>query len=462
MLHLLLALVLVAAQPLPQAPLAGTWQGTIDVPAASLTLNIKVIFRTERDGFTGTVDIPQQGATGLALRTIRVTGSAVRFELAPGGPVAVFDGTLEDDRISGKFTQGQGSGTFTLTRAAGAPGTKPEPVPYIVESLDVMHGGIKLAGTLTRPKGGGTVPAVVLITGSGPQDRDENVFGFKVFGTLADELTRKGIAVYRYDDRGVGQSTGSFATATTADFAADALAAVAKLRTFEGIDSKRVGILGHSEGAAAAAIAAATSPDVAFIVMLAGTAVAGDQVLRQQARDGAVAQGSTPDQVERVVGAHRAATDAVIRKADADERARLVRALVEAQVDALPAGQQAALGDRAAFVEKTVKGASALMGLPWMAFMLTFDPATALRKATVPVYAAFGERDMQVPPSLHEAPMRDALRQNPRAAVKVYRGANHLFQQANTGRVTEYATLEKAFVPGLMDDVAAWILAGGK
>jgi pimeloyl-ACP methyl ester carboxylesterase len=458
----LLALVLVAAQPRAQAPLAGTWRGTIDLPAASLTLNIEVVFRTEGNGFIGTIDIPQQGATGLALRAITVTGSAVRFELASGGPVAVFDGTLDDDRIAGTFKQGPGSGTFTLTRAAGAPGTKPEPPPYIVESLDVVHGDITLAGTLTRPTGGSAVPAVVLITGSGPQDRDENVFGFKVFATLADALTRKGIAVYRYDDRGVGQSTGSLATATTADFADDALAAVAKLRTLEGIDSKRVGLLGHSEGAAASAIAAAKASDVAFIVMLAGTAVAGDQVLRQQAGDGAVAQGATVEQVERVVAAHRAATDAVLGKVDPEEQRRLIRALVEAQLDALPAGQQAAIGDRAAFVEKTVKGASAQMALPWMAYMLAFDPATALRKATVPVYAAFGELDVQVPPSLHEAPMRDALRQNPRAVVKVYPGANHLFQQAKTGRITEYATLEKAFVPGLMDDVAAWILAGGK
>lgn len=459
MLHLLLALVLVAAQPGSQPSLPGAWTGTIDIPAANFTLDIAVSFQHKDDGFAGTIDIPQQGAKGMPLRAITLKDLAVRFELAPpAGPVAIFEGTIKGDRIEGTFTQGAGTGTFTLTRGAAAPEAKPGPPPYLVEPLDVMNGDVTLAGTLTRPKGGAAAPAVVLVTGSGPQDRDEDVFGFKVFATLADALTRQGIAVYRYDDRGVGQSSGSLATSTTEDFAGDALAAVAKLRTMQGIDPKRVGILGHSEGAIAAAIAAAKSPDVAFIVMMAGSAVAGRDVLVQQTRDMATAQGAPPEQVERMVAAHRAATDAVIRQADPEERTRLIRALVETQVDALPAEQRAAIGDRRAFVDKTVKGASAQMALPWMAHFLTFDPATALRRVTVPVYAAFGELDMQVPPSLHEAPLREALRENTGTTVKVYPGANHLFQQAKTGYVTEYATLPKAFVPGLVDDVGAWIL----
>jgi uncharacterized protein len=258
--HLLLALALALPVHQPtQSSLAGRWQGTIDIPAANLKLDIGLDFRAEGDGFTGTIDIPQQGAKGAPLRAISLKGPAVRFELAPPvGPAAVFDGTLKGDQIDGTFAQGPGTGTFALTRAADAPQARPEPPPYVVESLNVMNGDVRLAGTLTRPKGGG-VPAVVLVTGSGPQDRDEDIFGFKVFATLADALTRQGIAVYRYDDRGVGQSTGSLAKATTEDFAGDALAAVAKLRTIDGIDPKRVGILGHSEGAAVAALAAAKS-----------------------------------------------------------------------------------------------------------------------------------------------------------------------------------------------------------
>lgn len=349
---------------------------------------------------------------------------------------------------------------FALILAStGLPPAAQEPPPYRVESLSVANGDVTLAGTLTLPEASGNgVPAVVLITGSGPQNRDEDIFGFKVFAVLADHLSRHGIAVYRYDDRGVGQSTGSLATATTEDFASDALAAVSKLRTLPGIDPARVGLLGHSEGGTAAAIAAARSSDVAFILMLAGTALPGDQVLRQQARDIALARGATSAQVDRIVAAHRGATNAVLRGAGAEERTRLVRALVEAQVDAAPAEQVAALGDRSAYVDGIVKAAAAQMVSPWMKFMLTFDPATALRDVKVPVFAAFGELDTQVPPSMHEAPLRRALRQRERTSVTTYPAANHLFQRAKTGQVTEYATLEKAFVPGLLDDVAKWIL----
>jgi pimeloyl-ACP methyl ester carboxylesterase len=343
------------------------------------------------------------------------------------------------------------------------PAPAPSAPPYRVEPLAVTNGSVTLDGTLTFPGGSpGPVPAVVLLTGSGAQNRDEDVFGFKVFAVLADHLTRRGIAVYRHDDRGVGKSTGTMATATTEDFAADALAAVEKLRTIPGIDPKRVGLLGHSEGGLAAAIAAARSPDVAFIVMLAGSAVPGGQVLRQQARDFALANGATPAQVERILTAHRAATDAVLHAAPAEEQERTVRALVNAQVDAAPPAQVAALGDRAAYVERAVKSGLAQMTSPWMKFMLTFDPATALRQVRVPVFAAFGELDTQVPPSLHHEPMKAALAGNPRLTVTVYAGANHLFQQARTGQVAEYATLEKAFIPGLPDDLAKWILAAGR
>lgn len=331
--------------------------------------------------------------------------------------------------------------------------------PYRAEPLTVTNGEVTLAGTLTMPASATPVPAVVLITGSGPQNRDEEVFGFKVFATLADHLTRQGIAVYRYDDRGVGESTGNLAQSTTEDFAGDALAAVKVLKATPGIDPKRVGLLGHSEGAVAAAIAAAQSTDPAFILLLAGTATSGDQVLTQQARDMAASQGASPEQIDRIATAHRAAVGAVQRDADPEERARLIRELVEAQLDAAPDAQRAMVTDREAFVAKATARAGTQMTSRWMKFLLTFDPADALRKVTVPVYAAFGALDIQVPPSMHEKPMREALDQNAKATVKVYDGANHLFQQAKTGGVQEYASLEKAFVPELPQDLARWILA---
>jgi pimeloyl-ACP methyl ester carboxylesterase len=331
--------------------------------------------------------------------------------------------------------------------------------PYDSRPLKVTNGNVTLSGTLTVPSGPGPFPAVVLITGSGAQNRDEEVAGFKVFGVLADHLTRNGIAVYRYDDRGVGESTGRIATSTTADFADDALAGLAHLAAMPEIDPARIGLLGHSEGGAAAAIAAAKSPAVKFIVMLAGPAIPGDRVTRRQATDAAKAIGATPDAMARIETAYRAVTEALRAGATAETETELVKALITAQIEAQPAAQRALVGDVNAFVEKTYRQAMANFTAPWMKFFMRFDPADALRKVTVPVYAAFGGLDTQVLPELNEGPARKALDGNGSATIKVYPQANHLFQSAKTGLVSEYATLEKAFLPGLLDDVTAFVHA---
>jgi len=379
------------------------------------------------------------------------------MELATGAAAAVFDGRIDGNSLAGTFTQGNASGTFLLTRGVELTAAPTPPPPYREEEVRVSNGDITLAGTLTIPAGGGPFPAVVLITGSGPQDRDEDIFGFKVFRTIADHLTRQGVSVYRYDDRGVGSSTGSLNVATTADFAGDALAAVGMLRSRPDIDARRVGLLGHSEGATVAAIAAFRSADVAFVVTLASPGVRGDEVLRQQAADGARALGAGEEVVARIVAAHRQATDAVRMGQSAESLASVVMELVGAQYDSFPAAQRAAAGDRDAFVARTYRAGVAQLGTPWMRFMLDFDPAVALRLVRCPVLALFGSLDTQVVPSPNQANVRAALAGNADATVKSYDGANHLFQQARTGLVTEYATLEKAFVPGLLDDLSAWI-----
>lgn len=344
-----------------------------------------------------------------------------------------------------------------LLPAMGLPSAAQTPAPYRSEPLRVTNGAVTLSGTLTMPHGPGPFPAVVLITGSGAQNRDEDTFGFKVFGVLADHLTRNGIAVFRHDDRGVGESTGRIATSTTADFADDALAGLAKLATMPEIDPARVGLIGHSEGAAAAAIAAAKSPAVRFIVMLAGPGIPGHAVTLRQAADGARAMGAGDEAVAKIERAHRAMTEAVRRNAPDDEIAVTLKALMTAQVEGSPPAQRAMLGDIPTWVEKNYRPYLAQIASTWMKFFVAFDPAEALRKVTVPVYGAFGGLDTQVLPELNEGPMRQALAGNARATIKVYPEANHLFQRAKTGLVAEYATLEKAFLPELPGDVATWI-----
>lgn len=344
-----------------------------------------------------------------------------------------------------------------LLLATGLPSAFQAPPPYRSEPLSVTNGTVTLSGTLTIPPGPGPFPAVVLITGSGAQNRDEDVFGFKVFGVLADHLTRNGIAVFRYDDRGVGESTGRIITSTTADFADDALAGLARLAAMPEVDPARVGLLGHSEGAAAAGIAAAKSRAVKFIVLLAGPGVPGDIVTRRQAADGARAMGAGEEAVAKIEAAHRAMSEALRRDAPVDDIAVTLKALMTAQVEGAPPAQRAMVGDIPTWVEKNYRAHLAQIWSPWMKYFVAFDPAAALRKVTAPVYAAFGGLDTQVLPELNEQPVRQALAGNARTTVKVYPEANHLFQRAKTGLVTEYATLEKAFLPGLLDDVATWI-----
>jgi len=444
------AAILAARAQTLSLSLAGQWDGTVRV--ANRTLNIHVAFTQGLDGLHGTVDIPEQVATGLPLRAVKADGISVHFELATGGSPGVFDGTLDGEKMAGTFIQGAAVGSFSLAKAPATP-----PPPYREENVSVKSGDITLAGTLTIPQGAGPFPAAVLLTGSGPQDRDENVFGFKIFRAIADYLTRQGVAVYRYDDRGVGGSTGRLDVATTADFAGDALAAVAMLKAKPDIDRRHIGLLGHSEGATVAAIAASRSTDVTFTVLLAAPGLRGEEITRQQAADGARSLGADQEAIARIVAAHRKVTEAARANASGETLDSAVKELIGAQFDALPAGQRAAIGNRQAFIDRSYRQAAIQLTSPWMRFTLDFDPATALRQVRCPVLALFGRLDMQVPPSMNQTPVRMALAANPDATVKVYDGANHLFQLARTGLVTEYPTLDKAFVPGLLDDISAWI-----
>jgi pimeloyl-ACP methyl ester carboxylesterase len=436
------------------ARLAGAWDGSLTV--SGQTLAMRVIVTADGKRFSGTIDIPQQGASGLPFRSVTLTGANVRLELPTGPTITVFEGRLDGQSITGTFTQGPAGGKFSMARSAIAP---PEAalVPYRQEELIVRNGAITLAGTLTMPEGEGPFPAIVLISGSGAQSRDEDIFGFKIFRDIADHLTRRGIAVYRYDDRGIGGSTGDITMSTSADFAGDVLAAIGALKTKTSIDARRIGLLGHSEGAIVASIAASRSADVSSLIFLGGPGVRGDVILRQQNADLSRAQGASEEAIARVLAAHQAVTAAVERNASQQELEGRVKDLVAAQYDALPAEQRSLLGPREPFVAANARPGTMQLGSPWMRFFITFDPAAPMRQIRVPVYAAFGSLDTQVAPSLNEKPMREALAGSPDVTVKVYEGANHLFQQAKSGLPTEYATLAPAFVPGLLDDLTAWL-----
>jgi hypothetical protein len=281
---------------------------------------------------------------------------------------------------------------------------------------------------------------VVLVTGSGPQNRDEELMGHKPFLVLADYLTRRGIAVLRYDDRGVGRSTGRFATATTADFASDAWAAWQTLSARPDINAKRIGLLGHSEGGLIAPMLAAAHPEIAFVVMLAGPGVTGEQIMLKQAE----AIGKASGAPEAAVAAN---TDlqkqvfAILREETSMDR-------IAERIGAIPTGSKEA---SAALVKQSVS--------PWMRYFALYDPAPALAKVRCPVLAITGELDLQVLPAQNLPAIRAALKQggNTDHTVLELPGLNHLLQPAKTGLPAEYAQIETTMAPAALDMITAWI-----
>ncbi|HEY2737951.1 MAG TPA: alpha/beta fold hydrolase, partial [Thermoanaerobaculia bacterium] len=315
---------------------------------------------------------------------------------------------------------------------------------------------VKFAGTLTLPKGAGPFPAVLLITGSGPQDRDESIVGHKPFLVLADHLTRRGIAVLRVDDRGVGGSTGSVSGSTTSDFAGDVLAGVAFLKQHAHIAADRIGLIGHSEGAVIAPLAASRSKDVAFIVMMAGTSVPGYEILPAQVEAIDVASGQTADKAKKEADITRAALGLVRAEKDEAVLRTKLKALFVEHKDDVDADDLKQAGSLDAFVERQVKSLTS----PWFRYFLDYDPRPALRQVKVPVLALNGELDKQVLPDQNLPSIEQTLHEskNPDVTVRRLPGLNHLFQTAQTGSPTEYATIQETLSPAVLDLMTHWIL----
>lgn len=454
---MLVTLALLVAVSSPGGhPIDGRWEGAIQVMGG--TLNISVDFKAAPEGAQATIDIPQQGARALALTAVRVDLPKVHFELPAGPGLAVFDGELKDGVMRGSFKQGGVEGSFELKRATPEP-----PPPYKVEEVVVKSGAINLAGTLTLPAKPGRHPAVVLLTGSGPQNRDEEIVGFKPFRLLADHLTRSGVVVLRCDDRGVGGSSGSLESITSEDLAGDALAAVSFLKARTEVDPARIGLLGHSEGGLLAVMAAGRSKDVGFIVLVSGPAVKGETLMRAQLEAIFRAEGKSEAEVQRLL-ARQARTFRVTRTGEgAEEVVAEVRQEALAELEKLPAEQKKAMGDLGQLADRSVKGQMAFIRSPWFRFFLDYDPAQVLAQVRCPVLALFGEKDLQVPAEMNRKVLEAALGRagNKRVTLRVLPGANHLFQPAKTGSPSEYASLPKEFVPGFLETVASFI-AGAK
>ena len=431
----------------------GAWMGTLDLGTIKLRL-VYHITNTE-DGLIATLDSLDQGLNGMPMTSVTRTGATLRIEAkAIDGH---FEGKIAADvtTIDGTFTQRGASHPLLLKRAKDQseieldplkrPQNPVKPYPYREEEVTYENKAqsVTLAATLTLPQGSGPFPAVLLITGSGPQDRDETLLGHKPFLILSDYLTRHGIAVLRADDRGVGKSTGVFGSATTADFATDAEAGVAYLKTRSEVNPRKIGLIGHSEGGVIAPMVAVRNPDVEFIVMMAGTGVPGDQVLVAQGEAIELANGTDPAQAAKDAAQKKEMLMMIETEKDP---AKLEKALKDKMGDALPEAQ--------------VGTAIQQLTSPWFRYFMTYDPATALRKVNCPVLAINGSLDKQVLPSQNLPAIRKALEESGNKQVEIDElpGLNHLFQTAKTGAPSEYAQIEETMSPAALEKISTWIL----
>jgi uncharacterized protein len=439
----------------------GIWLGALEVMGTRLRIVFK-ISKVDDGAWKTTLDSPDQGAKDIPVSETVVSGDSLILRVA--AVMGKFEGIVlaGGDTLDGKWTQGGMTFPLRLARAASAPDTRrsQEPVPpypYVSEDVRFHNAtaGIDLAGTFTKPETGGPFTAVVLLTGSGGQDRDETVFGHKPFLVLSDHLTHAGVAVLRFDDRGVARSGGSQQDATSLDFVTDANAAVEYLKSRPDVNPRRIGLIGHSEGGLIAPAAALRSRDVAFQVLLAGPAMRGDSLILIQAEAIMKASGADASTIADYRGVQKRIFDAVESEPDTAAATLKVRALLEGVMAGMTEAEKAQSG----LSEQSIPMQIRQVNSPWFRFFLAYDPVPVLAKTKIPTLALWGGNDLQVPPASNRPLMEAAFAKagNRRAVCRVMPSLNHLFQTCETGAPSEYARIDETFSPVALNAVSEWI-----
>ncbi|MCM3871531.1 MAG: alpha/beta hydrolase [Pyrinomonadaceae bacterium] len=445
-----------------QHSVVGTWLGVLEVQGFKLRLVLKVTQLTDGK-LAAKMDSLDQAANDLPIDTITFDNGVLRFEARALS--LSYEGKLNDagSEIAGTFKQGPGSYPLTFKRTEKVPTlSRPQdpqkPYPYNEEEVSYENtiDKVKLAGTLTLPPSKKPVPAVVLITGSGPQDRNETLLGHRPFLVLADHLTRRGIAVLRVDDRGMGGSAPGSPNATSQNYAEDVLAGVAFLKGRKEINPRQIGLVGHSEGGMIAPIAAIRSKDVAFIVMMAGIGQTGADVILMQ---GDLLQKASGSDAETIVQVRKAFEEifAVLKvEKDNTTAEKKMRQAIANQMATMSEAQKKAFAP----VMGTINAQMGMYVSNWFRYFLLFDPAPTLMKVQVPVLALVGEKDLQVPPKENLALIEAALKKggNNRYTILLMPGLNHLFQTAKTGLPGEYSLIEETISPAALQTISDWIL----
>lgn len=436
----------------------GQWKGTLEVFSNKLRLVFHI--KKENEGYVAKMDSPDQGALGLPVSSVTFQQNILKLEMTNIG--ASYEGTWKADTlIEGKFSQMGQSFPLRLVLSKDTvtqrlrPQEPKQPYPYRTEEVVVENkkANVQLAGTLSLPAQGGPFPAAILISGSGPQNRDEEIFGHKPFLVIADFLTRQGMAVLRYDDRGVGTSTGNFNTATTYDLATDATSAFEYLQKRKDINPGKIGLIGHSEGGMIAPMVATFDPEVAYLILLAAPGIPIDSLLHLQNRAIAAASGMPGHQIESAIQINRRAFELIKSNADTLEQ-KLSAILSEAYASAIAGGTMSQ--EQA---DKLIQQQIAQLNSPWMRYFIQFAPREYLTKVKSPVLALNGKKDLQVTSRENLDGIRRAFDSagNTQVTVKELENLNHLFQHSETGIPAEYATNTETFSNDALNEILEWL-----
>ncbi len=445
--------------PILAQDITGQWNGILKVQGTQLRLVFHV--SKSENGLSSKMDSPDQGAKDIQVTNTTFENSKIKFEIL--NAKIEYNGELIGNEIVGIFKQGNQKFPLNLSKesiekvALKRPQEPKKPYSYISEEVVFQNtkDNISLSGTLTLPINKGLCPVVILISGSGPQDRNEEIMGHKPFLVISDYLTQNGIGVLRYDDRGVGESKGDFKTSTSADFATDVESAISYLKTRKEINKNKIGLIGHSEGGLIAPIVASKSSDIAFIIMLAGPGIQGDQLLLLQQKLIGKVYGLTDEVLQKNELTNRELFKIVNNSKNIDQVKIDLRKFIEKSlIENTAIGKPEEMSDED-FIKLTINQ----IANPWMYHFIKYNPIPTLEKIKCPVLALNGGKDLQVPAEENLEAIKKALNKNgnKNLTAKIIANLNHLFQECKTGSPDEYESLEETFSNKALTEIFQWI-----
>lgn len=459
-IKLIISLLLIALTASSQN-ITGIWNGAIEL-ADGRKINFIFNIEEEEKSYKTTIDIPTQRVSGINARKTTLIGDSLIIDMTNIG--MQYNGKFNANHtlINGKMREGMNSFVLNLSRDSESetpklnrPQEPTKPYPYVEENIKFQNSSaqITLAGTFTRPTKKKKYPAVILISGSGPQDRDETFAQHKPFLVLADDLTKKGIAVLRYDDRGFGKSTGNHSEATTYDFALDVISAIEYLKSRDDVDKTKIGLIGHSEGGIIAPIVANKTDDVAFIISLAGIGISGTELSVIQSKE--MRPFPVPDEV-----AYEKAIREAIEIAKQDKDLSEIKSELNQHYYATIAPILKNLGVSETKLKEVINGLVEMRTTKWMRYFYEYNPADEYKKVSCPVLSLNGSLDTQVDAKINQNGLRSALLngKNKDFEILELEGLNHLFQNAKTGKMDEYVQIEETFSSSALDIISNWIL----